>query len=373
MTYIDNTKPNINVDSQQNERIITQKVERQSGLELLRIIAMIIIILYHFVIYSKIDLYSAELVFSSKILRNGGKLGVNIFILISAYFMVNKKFKWTRILNIVIQTFFYSILFYLIFLSLGRAEFNISSILSVFMPISYTEYTFVTLYVMLMFLSPLLNLLIKKIGKKMHGIICIVLSCVIVLFPYFNMIVLGRASEFPFVNTLVWFVVLYLIAGYIRLYVKSVSQNQKVWLYLLLVVFVTLQMVYTIYIDFRESCYEQAIGNTVISIILLLIFKDFKFKNRFINTVASTTFGIFLIHENPYIRGWWWNFLVNTFSNFIKNYVLLALTLTLITFILFSIIDYIRLKTIHRLTQNLLNKIDKKIETHSNISNKQKE
>ena len=363
------------INKEQNTQIITKKVERQSGLELLRIIAMIMIVLHHFVLYSGLELNSLSSNLSADILKNGGKLGVNIFVLISAYFMVNKKFKWSRVLNIVLQTLFYTIAIFIIFLAFDGeiVKFNQRSFLENFFPLLYDKYWFVTAYVLLLLVSPILNLAIKNMSEKLHLTICIALTCLLVLFPYFNMLVINEAIDVPLTNSIVWFIALYFIGAYIGLHVAELSSTSKAKLVLLLLTSIIFQIVYTIIVDTRESWADRAIGNTSIAIILLLFFKDLKFRNKFVNSVAVTTFGVYLIHENPYIRGWWWNFLVNTFSNFIKNYVLLALTLTLITFILFSIIDYIRLKTIHRLTQNLLNKIDKKIETHTNICNKQKE
>lgn len=53
----------------------------------------------------------------------------------------------------------------------------------------------------------------------------------------------------------------------------------------------------------------SSFSNFVGAVGLLLIFKDFKFKSRIVNGVAATTFGIFLIHENPYVRGWIYKFL----------------------------------------------------------------
>lgn len=88
---------------------------RESGLELLRIIAMLLVVMHHVILYSKLSVLNSNQTLA-KILLPSGKIGVNIFYFITGYFMVEKNFKISRVLNLVIQTSFYSIVFYLIFL-----------------------------------------------------------------------------------------------------------------------------------------------------------------------------------------------------------------------------------------------------------------
>ena len=69
--------------------------QRNSNLEILRIIAMFFIIAHHFAVHGmgNVDFVASNMnnyiIFFSGIL---GKIGVVLFILISAYFMINSKF-----------------------------------------------------------------------------------------------------------------------------------------------------------------------------------------------------------------------------------------------------------------------------------------
>ena len=62
---------------------------RKSNFELLRIIAMIMIVFHHFAIFSEskfdINLITLNRLWN-QFIRMGGKIGVNIFVLISGYF-----------------------------------------------------------------------------------------------------------------------------------------------------------------------------------------------------------------------------------------------------------------------------------------------
>lgn len=332
------------------------KPARESGLELLRIIAMLMIILHHVILYTGFNITSEGVFKLANVLKNGGKLGVDIFVLISAYFMVNKNFKLSRVLNIFFQTWFYSVVIYLIFLISGTIQFDLKMLFQAIFPLIYGEYEFVTSYVMLLFLSPWLNLIIKNINKNFYKIGLFFLLVLIVLFPYFNKLILKQFIEFPNINMLVWFVVLYFVAGYIRLYKIKVN---KLILVIFLALFVLFQVIYAIKFDNRESYYNYAFGNISISITLFLIFKDFKFRSKIINIIASTTFGIFLIHENPAIRNWWWSKLFGWLGSSYQMFVGICLLMMLITFIICMVIDLIRINTVHRLTKKLLVKIDK--------------
>ena len=70
------------------------KTERNSNLEILRILAMIMIISHHLAIYS-LFAFDNELnnlnQYYILLLEMGGKIGSNIFFLISGYFMISKK------------------------------------------------------------------------------------------------------------------------------------------------------------------------------------------------------------------------------------------------------------------------------------------
>ena len=85
--------------------------KRNSNLELLRIIAIFMIVFHHIGFYGlkiESDLFTYNYIIKS-FLALPGKLGVNIFILISAYFMTNTKFEYKKLIKLVSQILFYSI------------------------------------------------------------------------------------------------------------------------------------------------------------------------------------------------------------------------------------------------------------------------
>lgn len=87
---------------------------RSSNFELLRILCMIMIISAHYMYHGgMIDNGTSVNQVFAIFLRIGGKLGVNIFVLISAYFLSAQPFKFERIFRVACACIFYSIIVYL--------------------------------------------------------------------------------------------------------------------------------------------------------------------------------------------------------------------------------------------------------------------
>ena len=98
---------------------------RNSSLELLRIICMLLIIAHHYSVHGGYgELTSASLSGGSifiQILSLYGKLSCTIFILISAYFLVDApEIRYKRIIPLVAEMFFYSFVIMIIMYSLKR-------------------------------------------------------------------------------------------------------------------------------------------------------------------------------------------------------------------------------------------------------------
>ena len=79
------------------------KNERNSTIELLRILCMLMIILHHSYAHSNIKMqlnYTNYILFS--ILSLLGELTTNIFVIITGYYMVNKKINTKSILKLIL-------------------------------------------------------------------------------------------------------------------------------------------------------------------------------------------------------------------------------------------------------------------------------
>lgn len=84
---------------------------RESNIELLRIVSMVLIIMHHFSVHGTFS-FTPELTFNKVFLQVfglGGKAGVVAFVMITGYFMVSSSFKLHKFAKLVGQIWFYSL------------------------------------------------------------------------------------------------------------------------------------------------------------------------------------------------------------------------------------------------------------------------
>ena len=96
-------------------------MQRDSGPELLRILAMLLIVSSHFSLHSGLPLeggYAGTHPFNvlwAQWLAFGGKLGVDIFVMISGYFLIAKCAHLKSLLRLILTTAFYGGVIYCIY------------------------------------------------------------------------------------------------------------------------------------------------------------------------------------------------------------------------------------------------------------------
>lgn len=338
---------------------------RNSNLELLRIVSMLLIIVHHYVVHGG---FGWETITKNKIILDilslGGKLGVNCFVLITGYFMVNSKMNLKKIIKIILEVAFYSIVIYTMFVFGGIIKFNIKSLTNAIFPITHSFYWFATAYVILYVLSSFINQLINSITPKQHKYLCVILIAIFCVIPTIT----TYDAEYSNVS---WFVTLYFIASYIRKYPNKYTEALKdnliyMSITLAVMVFCAIEFNLLTLITPEAINYITYFGKInsfpllILSVTMFLVFKNIKMKNnKFINIVASSTFGVYLIHDNIYMRNYLWvkSFKNNNYAE--SPYLIVHLIFSVIAvFIICSIIDQIRIQILEKkIVDKLLEKI----------------
>ena len=276
---------------------------------------MVMIIAHHFAVHGELD-YHSDLTVNTvwlQLLQMGGKIGVNLFVLISGYFMANSGNKRiSKALKLWAQVFFYSVLFYAV-MSMYRAvllhnfEFSEMDLVSRLFPISFNQWWFASTYFAMLILSPFVNIVLQKLDKVGY------LKLLIIMFIMFCLIPSVFWIDYQMSN-LAWFIFLYCLAGYIRVYgVKTSLNNKKLLLFatlsyialfginIILVYFKNYIPILKLYSD-RLFAMNQLLV-LIVSILIFVFFKNIRIeKNRMINILAAATFGVYLIHDDKNIR-----------------------------------------------------------------------
>lgn len=329
--------------------------QRNSSIELFRIVTMFIIVAHHYVVNSGLldTIVTNELTWRSIFLMLfgwGGKTGINCFVLITGYFMCQSNITWKKFFKLFLQVEFYKILFYLIFLLTGYAEFSIKILIKTLLPIYSIGSGFTNSYLVFYLFIPFINVLIKNMTEKTHQkliMLCLIVFTILPTFCFANV-------KLSYVS---WFIVLYIIAAYIRLYPKKVFNNRKVWgvsfgISLLLSWCSVIAGIYVgRWIGKDISYYFVADSNKVLALVTafcaFLFFKNLNMGyNRYINTIAASSFGVLLIHANSdTMRKWLWQDVCQN-TNFYSSKLLIlhAIGTVLVIYIVCTCIDILRIR-----------------------------
>lgn len=279
--------------------------ERNSSIELFRILAMFLVVFVHMNGYflirghgipEDINGYGYKLFVNQYFMNNSliheyiqslCRVCVNCFIIISGYYGIKLRAKslWALLLTVICVDVPFAVVMYLLHPSLE----NIQNIFLGFFGLTGHGY-FIQCYVMLMFLSPVLNSFIEKYG-------CKILKYVIVFVFIEGYICLFRDDEIGIENgyRIIHFVLLYLLARCLYLYKDELSKINN-WWYLLIYFGGAALMTFLYQIGFTKIgsysnplCIVMAVG-------LFIPFTKKVFHNKFINWIAAGTFTVYLIN-----------------------------------------------------------------------------
>ena len=276
--------------------------ERETWIELLRVISMFWIILFHFADHGTIDMVSAPISINWCVLafaRVGGDVGNGIFVLISGYLLYNKTFKLSRVITLWAEVEFYSVISYVLSIALGVEPWQgIADLLKNIFPIIGCNYWFISSYMVMYFLSPFINHFIRSADKKKHFACIVMLLCLFSL-PRMLPHIHWMSSE-KYIDI---FIILYLIGTYIKKYNLFTSENKpglSVATVAMLIALVSSEIVIKIIMPEKFHFFVSPINRiTVIatSVLLFGVFKGMAIpKKRLILCCAQSTFGIYLIH-----------------------------------------------------------------------------
>lgn len=344
--------------------------ERNSNLELLRIVAMILIVAHHFVVNSGVtgnytfDNVTGNMLFL-QLWGMWGKTAINVFILISGYFMCVSKFTVKRFAKVYLEAKFYTIVIFMILLAAGYEKLGVGSLLNlVFGYIRTPNGGFTASFFMFYLFVPFYNMLIERMSRREHRILLVLFIIYFTIAPTF--LFSGSVFHEP-----LWYAVLYFTAAYIRLYPEKWTKDNKICGSILLLS-VLLACASVLVVDFVgaefgfTSAYHMVSDSNkllafVIGLFSFLFFNNLKIKNsKVINRIAATTFGVLCIHaSSDAMRTFLWKDLLNVAGHYgmpLGGLVLYSIASVAGVFIVCSIIDMIRICLIEKPVLNWLGK-----------------
>ena len=297
---------------------------RQVNFELLRIVAMFMVVVLHYLIKGGAEISLVEdtgivnlLVWFVKGLCI---VAVNLYVLLSGYFLLEARWKFSKVAELWLQVMFYSVGVPLVCLALGIGEvsnWGIYDWINVIFPVQMEHYWFATAYMVLYLFVPVLSAGVKHITKQQHQL---VIAGLLLFFSIPKTILPMLIPTDRYGYDFGWFMCLFMIAAYIRLYGISFFNNKRksVFIY-----FVTITVIWAgsvicgilsrkglplAYMMDMFYCYNH-IFVLAASVALFYGFKYLQIQNGKIASVicmiSPYVFGVYLLHENLAVRNLW--------------------------------------------------------------------
>ena len=354
--------------------------KRIVSIELLRIIAMMMVVMLHYL--GKGELLpelTGEITFNGYFSWGMEALcivAVNVYMLISGYVLINSEFKLRRLVELICQVLFYTILVEGITIATGVVtleSITLNRVLELIFPFQMEHYWFMTAYIIMYLFSPILGTAVRHMGKKQLQ------NVIVALLIFFS----ASKSILP-VELMVdqegydalWFICVYLVAAYIRLYGVPFLEKNKVRG--LLCYFVGCAgilgitfLVRAIYL--KTGSLDHFIGsafhyNHILTLLaavgLFYAFLNMKIPSdkkvsQVICKIAPFSLGVYLLHEHLEVRYLWPEWLGADASGNVVLFIARCVAAVLIVYVVGTLVDMIR-KCLFTGVERVLSKVIKK-------------
>lgn len=347
---------------------------RNSNIEILRIISMIFIVLSHYSVHGGVIKNALPLCFNQILLNIIvlGNIGVIIFVLITGYFLIDSdNFSLKKILKIILQVWFYSVIIYVISCIFGLTEFSKYEFLVNFLPIISKRYGFVTCYVVIYIFHPFINKFLKCLTKKDYNLFLIISLIIFSIIPTFVSI-----ADIFYGNEIIQFILFYSIGAYLKKYgIPKLTEKRNKYVLIISSVILIVSVIIIDVINVKNPGIGMYVNHfyerySIVAIIFSIsLFMRFTYRKQFynsaINLISATMFGIYLIHDNNYIRSFLWQNILRCKEHVMSNFLILHIILSvLLVFVICIIIELIRKHIIENL---FFKKFDNSIDKLQNI------
>lgn len=339
------------------------KKQRSDNLDLLRIVSMLLIVFLHSIDHSGV-LEQAEncgtgMYFYIRFAYALCQVCVNIYIMLSGYFMIHSTFRLQKLVALWMEAAFYSVVLKLVFMVTGQEDFSAVSLASCFFPILTGRYWFLTIYVGMYLISPFLNLLIRTMDRKQHTLLNL---CLFVLFSVWVSIhpaIAGMKSGGGW--GLAWFVVLYITAAWFRLYYAPNGRPVR-WLLIYVAIPALIAAAQVAARAWNIGIVQKILSNWfrydsapvyLMTLALFVGFLNVRIRSarvsRLICTTAPLTLGVYLIHAHANVSPWSWEVLNLPGKMDSVLFVPIQLGAVLLIFAVCAGLDLLRSRTLGRM------------------------
>ncbi|MCM1191772.1 MAG: acyltransferase [Butyrivibrio sp.] len=302
--------------------------KRMAGLELLRCVAMMMVIVLHYLgkgnLLPKLTEGELDAVGAAAwLLESFCIVAVNVYMLISGYFLCTSSFKLSRLLQLLLQVWLYSVTFGILGAATGViAETPVDThyFLTLLFPISMEHYWFMTAYVFLYLLLPFAGAGIKRMTKRQMQL---ALMLLLITFCGLKSLLPVQFEKDVMGYDCLWYLCVFVTAAYIRRFGVPFLEKRRraAALYIACCLLAFAGTMALQFVFLRTGRLGRRIGmfieyNHVLVLLaavgLFGFFAKTEIKGKIahvINKVGPYTLGVYLLHQNLGLCHSWQNWL----------------------------------------------------------------
>lgn len=369
------------------ETAVKSNSQRNYGIDLLRIVSMIMIVTLHVMRQGGVLVDSDDGTLTYKAAWIGEALcigAVNLYAMISGFVGVNStKTKFYKLATMWLQVEFYCIISTIIIYCVNDEPFDFARLMNRLSPVSTNVYWYFTSYFIMFFFIPLYNKLLSVLNNRQLKYLCAIIFIFSSLWPTIwqeDLMETNKGYSF------LWLSLLYIIGGI----AKKLELHKKANRFLMVAIFI-ISMLIGAGFRFLNDSYELEVAydNMLISYysinVLAGTFCLFlaaakteihaKIPIKIIKTLSPLTFGVYIIHTSEYM----WDYVLKdafkSYSDMRAIYMILAVVGTVLGIYLgCSLIDALRLRLFKLLkVDKFTSSIESKIRGAIDKSVKEKE
>lgn len=340
--------------------------KRNSSFELMRIISMILICAFHWQLHGNNDGIITSQLCANQIfsfcIGSWGVLGVNLFFLLSFYFMIkNQETNYKKIWSMIIKVSFYGSAVLFIASICGVVKPDLIDKCKSFLGVFAYQYWFITVYLIISIVAPFINKMMGMLSKKESFILCTVMFYVTYIVSWsVGSELVGRLS-----CGLSIYVFIYTLENKIDLNIFERLRGGSI----LLISAGTVVEIILSYMGnninpiFFKLIEKIQTTNSpymlILSLFVFYSFKNFNIKtNKTINFLGKYSVGAYLLHGGAgFIKDYLWDGLFEADKYFIMSFFDYAVHYVLcvgILFIVGIICELVYSHTIDRLAEKVL-------------------
>jgi len=303
-------------------------------------------------------------------------VAVNVYMLISGYFLVNTHFKVSRLIELVCQVLFYSILVELVLIATGIVSIEVitfNRILELIFPLQMEHYWFITAYIIMYLFSPILSTAVHHMEQKQLR------NTIIGLLIFFAVSKSFLPVQLAIDNKGydgIWFICVFLVAAYIRLYgIPWLAKGKKsgVFCYIagVLGILTLTFLVRAVYLKtgsldhfIQTAFHYNHVLNLLAAVGLFYAFLNMDLSTegklaKAVYKVAPYSLGVYLLHEQIDVRYLWPHWLGASSEGNVIMLIARCLLAVFIVYVVGTLVDALRnvlFKWVSKLLRRVLQK-----------------